>query len=162
MVLKENMKIHFLIDYENVGSTGFIGADLLCKEDYVTVFYNSSGTKIERMHIDAVEKLAGGFEIIKLIAPGKNALDFYIAVMVGQIIQSNPEYSIVIISKDKGFKSISDYCACYTNYSRYIISKENIEAGIVACDEDGSRKGTIIKRRQNYPWKMNMHHLKNE
>ena len=79
----EDIKLYILIDYENVGSCGLIGSDMLCTYDIVTIFYDFSKVSIERQYINAIKRQAGGFSIVKLIRSGKNALDFYIAVMVG-------------------------------------------------------------------------------
>ena len=143
----EDRKLHILVDYENVGSCGLIGSDMLCTNDIVTIFYNSSNVSIERQYINAIKRQAGGFSIVKLIRSGKNALDFYIAVMVGQIILDNPHNIILIVSKDKGFRVINDYCTKYTDLKSGVYISDNIEAGIVACENDTLRRRMIIERR---------------
>lgn len=143
----EDRQLHILVDYENVGSSGLIGSDILCTSDIVTIFYNSSGVCIERQYMDAIVRQAGGFSIVKLVRYGKDALDFYIAVMVGQIIQDDPQNRIMIVSKDKGFRAINDYCEKYTDLKNSIYLSDSIESGIIASETDTLRRKLIIDRR---------------
>ena len=55
----EDIKLHILIDYENVGSCGLIGSDMLCTYDIVTIFYNSSNVSTERQYMNAIERDRG-------------------------------------------------------------------------------------------------------
>ena len=141
-------KMQILIDYENVGTAGLNGAEYLCGDDTVTLFYSSSSSNIERQYIEAMEKQSGRFDIVKLRMIGKNGLDFYIAVKVGQIAESFPESKVLIVTKDNGYQAIRDYCHGYTALENRIIIKGDIEAGIIAIDGDTSRRETIIEKRE--------------
>lgn len=74
-------------------------------------------------------------------------MDFYIAVMVGQIIQDDPQNRIMIVSKDKGFRAINNYCEKYTDLKNCIYLSDSIELGIVASENDTLRRKLIIDRR---------------
>ena len=45
------------------------------------------------------------FRILKLKNPGKNALDFYIAIECGMLV-SGGEKQLAIVSNDKGFQAV--------------------------------------------------------
>ena len=141
-------KMQILIDYENVGTAGLKGAEYLCKEDAVTLFYSASSSNIERQYIDAMEKQSGRFDVVKLRAVGKNGLDFYIAVKVGQIAETDPNSKVLIITKDSGYQAIIDYCQGYTALKNRVVIKADIESGIVAIDGGTARRQAIIKRRE--------------
>ena len=140
--------MQILIDYENVGSAGLKGTEYLCEDDELTIFYSSSSSSIERQHIEAIEKLCGRFDIIKLQTVRKNGLDFYIAVKVGQIVETYPMSSVLIVTRDNGYQAIKDYCQNYTVLRDRVVIKENIEAGIIAIDADTTRRKTITDKRE--------------
>ena len=140
--------MHILIDYENVGTAGLKGAEYLCVDDIVILFFSMACSNIERMYMECIERQSGDFNIIKLKTVRKNGIDFYIAVRVGQIAEASPESNILIVTKDTGFKSIRDYCQSYTALKNRIIIRDSIEKGIVAIDGDSPRKKTIIQNRE--------------
>ena len=55
----EDIKLHILIDYENMGSCGLIRSDILCTNDIVTIFYDFSKVSTERQYMNAVERDRG-------------------------------------------------------------------------------------------------------
>lgn len=140
--------MHILIDYENVGTAGLEGAEYLCKEDVVILFFSMACSKIERRYIECIERQSGEFDIIKLKTVRKNGIDFYIAVRVGQIAEASPESNILIVTRDAGFKSIRDYCQCYTALKNRLIIRDSIETGIIAIEGDSPRKKTITQNRE--------------
>ena len=147
-VMEAGGKMHILIDYENVGTTGLNGAEYLCEDDTVTLFYSLASSNIERQHIEAMEKQSGGFNIVKLRTVGKNGLDFYIAVKVGQMAELYPDSKVLIVTKDSGYQAIRDYCQSYTALKNRVIIKGDIEEGIVAMDGDTARRKTILNKRE--------------
>lgn len=140
--------MHILIDYENVGAAGLVGTDCLCKEDSVVLFFSLSAAGIERQYLDDLEKRAGYFEIVKLKNVGKNGLDFYIAVRVGQIVAKNPDTKILIVTRDVGYQAIGQYCEAYTGLTNPVIIKDSIEAGIAVLDGETDRQKRIVERRK--------------
>lgn len=98
-----------LIDYENVGQTsGLKGVEYLTVRDTLIIFFSQACRKIRAEYMDAIEKSGCKFRTCKLVKPGKNALDFYIAAECG-ILNQNGETQIVIVSNDKGFSAIPDF-----------------------------------------------------
>ena len=143
--------MHILIDYENVGNPGLNGTQFLCKEDVVTLFYSGSCTHIDKKHIEMFENETESFEAIKLRTAGKNGLDFYIAVRVGQIIENNANSKILIVTRDGGFMAVSEFCKFYT-HSKHIVSiQKDIESGIVSLDGNTARKKEILSNRVRIP-----------
>ena len=78
----------FLIDYENVSNPGMKGSEYLDSEDYVILFYSDAKKHVERRVLDALTSSGCTYEICKLCKTGKNALDFYIASKLGELIGS--------------------------------------------------------------------------
>ena len=76
----------FLIDYENVGNAGMKGCGYLDARDYVIVFYSEARRHMEQRILEQVTASGCAFEICKLYKAGKNALDFYIASRLGELI----------------------------------------------------------------------------
>lgn len=140
--------IEILIDYENVNHGGLEGAEYLGKDDSVTLFYSASAASIQRQHFDAFCK-AGAFSIVKLVDEGKNNLDFYIAVKVGELLSKNPESKILIVSKDQGFYAVQQYCASYSALKNQIVIESTIERGIALVDGETTRKAEIERRRES-------------
>ena len=78
--------MHFLIDYENVHSAGLTGAELLTDQDTVVLFYSDSNDKVEQGAMNRIIQSGCKIELRKLKTKGKNALDFYIATYVGELL----------------------------------------------------------------------------
>ena len=76
----------FLIDYENVGRAGMRGCEYLDVQDHVVLFYSEGKKNAERRSLDQITSSGCVFEICKLYRMGKNALDFYIASKLGEMI----------------------------------------------------------------------------
>jgi len=141
-------RIHFLIDYENVGNFGLEGAEYLTKDDYVTVFYSKERYKIQQGYFDVLSNNTGFFDLVRLVQNRKNGLDFYIATCVGEIVQKYPGEKILIISKDQGFHAIVEYCGAYKGMCGDIKFAPSIEIGIVMLDGATDRRNSIIERRR--------------
>ncbi len=136
-------EINILIDYENVGTSGLSGYEYLDGEDHVTLFYSQSCLSIERRQIEVLENNTGSFDIVKLKTVGKNGLDFYIAVKVGQMIERDPESKILIITKDSGYSAIRDYCELYSGLRDRVVIQKDIVSGIDSIDGNTGRRRMI-------------------
>ena len=97
-----------IIDYENVKDTGLKGIDSLCEEDKLAVFFSNTCSTISQECVDYIQESGCSFEVVQLKTPRANALDFYQAAYVGELV-ANGETEIALITKDKGFHSIKDY-----------------------------------------------------
>jgi hypothetical protein len=98
---------YVLIDYENVQDI-----DLDCIQDkgfYIKIFIGSNQTKIPIDLVLKSQKLGNKFEWIQINGSGKNALDFHITFVLGQLTQKDPEAFFHIISKDTGFDPLIIY-----------------------------------------------------
>ncbi len=127
------------VDYENVYmSYGLRGAEYLNKGDKLYIFYSDTCNKLHNDDIEKIKKSQCTFKISKLINPGKNALDFYIATKLGMEYQKG-ERQIVIVSNDKGFDAIIDFInSNQTTLERKIIRSFNIERGLLMLSDPGN------------------------
>lgn len=76
----------YLIDYENVTDTGFLGVKELTADDTVIVFYSQHTKNISfERHIELSQSPAH-FEYIKILKTGKNYLDFQLSTYLGFLI----------------------------------------------------------------------------
>ena len=82
-----------LVDYENVnGSNGLKGADALCADDTLIIFYSNCCGKIRCDYLQNIKDSGCEFRVVKLKGSGKNALDFYIECLL-------PLYSALFYKK---------------------------------------------------------------
>ena len=117
-----------LVDYENVnGSNGLKGADALCADDTLIIFYSNCCGKIRCDYLQDIKDSGCEFRVVKLKGSGKNALDFYIAAECG-IISERGEKKIGIISNDKGFQAVIDFfCVNRDAAKPQVVKAGNIE-----------------------------------
>ena len=139
-----------LVDYENVnGSNGLKGADMLCRDDSLIIFYSKSCGKIRYDYMQEIKESGCEFRVIKLKGVGKNALDFYIAAECG-IISERGENEIAIISNDKGFQAVIDFFGADQNAKQIqIVKAGNIENALTLfhTPEDAERRKIIQNRK---------------
>lgn len=139
-----------LVDYENVnGSNGLKGADVLCSNDTLIIFYSGSCGKIRYDYMQEIKESGCEFRIVKLKGKGKNALDFYIAAECG-IISERGENQIAIISNDKGFQAVIDFFAVDKKAKRVqIVKAGNIENALTLfhSPEDAERRKILQDRK---------------
>lgn len=103
---------YYLIDFENVGSTGFNGIEKLNENDEVIVFYsrNAIRTALDIFGTDGNAKI----RFIKAECGTQNALDFQLSSCIGSLakeIRGGDE--IWIISKDKGYSPLVPFWKRY-------------------------------------------------
>jgi hypothetical protein len=92
---------YVLIDYENVQPDAL---DRLVDENFkVLVFVGASQTKLSFDTAAALQKLGSRAQYIRISGNGSNALDFHLAMYLGELIAADPTAFFHIISKDKGF-----------------------------------------------------------
>lgn len=138
----------FLVDYENVGNTGMKGCDYLNGQDHLIVFYSEAKKHMERRTLEDITASGCTFEICKLCKTGKNALDFYIASRLGELIGEGYEGIAVIVSNDGGFGAVRDYWAQRAAHKRRILLSPCIEDGIVSGNENDERTGKLRRLRE--------------
>ena len=99
----------FFIDYENVHTMGFKGAEFLAPEDEVILFFSQACEKIENGILNKLYSSRCGFRIYRLPRPGKNALDFCIISDIADTLSNKFEGNIGIVSRDKDYRIFRDY-----------------------------------------------------
>ena len=97
------IKIYFLIDFENVSTSGLKGVEYLLPTDHVSLFYSDVCTNCTGSYLRNIGKSHCSFEAVKLLRKGKNGLDFYIASKAGEIRASGYKDAIVIVSRDNTY-----------------------------------------------------------
>lgn len=136
----------FLVDYENVHYTGLEGTEFLEKDDKVIFFFSETCKKIVSYRMDDIEASCCDFEICKLEAPRKNAMDFYIASKVGEILAIDPKSKVAIISADNGYQSVLDYWKSRLSDSNQLIFAKTITKAIKAICGEGARKKIVNEK----------------
>lgn len=140
--------IHFMIDFENIGSRGLQGAEYLQQDDSVTIFYSQACMKIEQRRFFQVKESGCEFQICKLQKARKNALDFYIASRIGEIYGQGYIGMTAIVSNDTGFQAVREYWKNCTSVPRDIILRPDIEQCIAASGENSFRQRRICLEKQ--------------
>lgn len=98
---------YYLVDYENVGCDGFVGAEELTGSDCVLIFYTNNARKID---LDAIAKCNNAnMQVIK-VPVGKQSVDMHIGSYLGYLIGSDDKNStFVIVSKDTDYDNIISF-----------------------------------------------------
>lgn len=109
-----NKKRVFLIDFENVGSAGVRGIELLYEEDSVVIFCSANAANISiDLALGELARTPADVSYYNMTVRGKNSLDFQLCTYLGYIIsensQSEEDYEYIIISKDQGFDAVLDF-----------------------------------------------------
>lgn len=139
----------FLIDYENVGRTGMRGCEYLDAQDHVIMFYSEAKKNAERRTLEQITASGCVFEVCKLCRTGKNALDFYIASRLGELIGGGYTGISVIVSNDSGFQAVRDYWSKRTVNRRTVLLSACMEDGIVSGNENNERTKELRYLREN-------------
>lgn len=135
--------MYFLIDYENVNCSGLEGTEFLEKGDTISFFYSSACEKIVAYRMKDIEKSGCFFEICKLKKVRKNALDFYIASRVGEILAMDRNAKIAIISSDSGFQAVLDYWKPRLPVQNQLVISKTIAKSIMCVNGEGARKSLV-------------------
>lgn len=131
--------MYFLVDFENVRSSGLRGVDYLEESDYLTIFFSNAACKCENRYLEEIEKSGCDFDTCKLQRVGKNGLDFYIATRVGEFYGTGHKDRIAIISKDKGYKAVRDYWDARLPSNHRIIISPSVERSLIASNDNSDR-----------------------
>ncbi|BAS55927.1 hypothetical protein NIES2135_47760 [Leptolyngbya boryana NIES-2135] len=100
-------KLVLLVDYENVQN---IDLSLIQDQDFqIKIFVGQSQSKLPLELVQSTQRFGNSLEWIKIEGSGNNSLDFHIAFYLGQLSRENPNLSLVILSKDKGYDPLIGY-----------------------------------------------------
>ena len=101
----------FLVDTENVGWACLTGAGKLDSSDIIYVLIGkgvNSRTVKGDIVVDLLKSKAQ-YVIEETKHEGKNYLDFQLSLIVGRLIERHDDAEFIIISKDQGYKAVTDY-----------------------------------------------------
>ena len=140
----------FLIDYENVGNAGMKGCACLNEQDHLVVFYSDAKKNMEQRELENITDSGCVFEICKLCKTGKNALDFYIASRLGELVGAGYEGIIVIVSNDGGYQAVREYWEKKAVHKRRVLLAACIEDGIVSGNENNERTKELRRLREKH------------
>ena len=99
----------YIVDYENVNHSGLCGIDKLLSDDEVELFYSDKADNLPIDILEEILKSKANLKCIKVAKTAPNYLDFHIATKVGSLINTGIK-TICIVSCDKGYISVQDYC----------------------------------------------------
>lgn len=126
-IVKNDMKMIFLVDGDNNIGTGLKGIDMLSKQDTVLIFYQKG------LPLTKLQKLCAGssanIQYIESVRGGKNAVDFQIITELGVLIGRREADYAYVISQDKGYAaSIQALRARYANAFQEVAQRPSIES----------------------------------
>lgn len=131
-----------MVDYENVGAAhGMHGVEYLTNRDILYIFYSQCCAKMRAEDLYAIYESGCQFYAYKLLNAGKNALDFYIATQVGACFEMDRGVNIAIISNDKGFAAVADFCKIKEEFRKgCIVTASNIATGLMNLNDPNDKK----------------------
>lgn len=107
-IIKKKMNIidtYYLIDYENVGSTGLFGCKNMTASDHILIFFTQNARKIDM----AMIANHGAAELKMMEIPaGKQSADMHIVSYLGYLAGIS-NCKIVIVSKDTDFDPVIQF-----------------------------------------------------
>lgn len=123
----------FMIDLENVRSSGLEGVLSLDKNDTVFIFYSDNAYNLTIPTLESINNSKATVKYIKTNYLGANAMDFQIVSLYGAMIERYKNGYFYIISHDHGFRSAVSFCQAYfESYDIRVGVYDNILAAITA------------------------------
>lgn len=95
-----------LVDFENVQQ---IDLSRLDETFQVTIFVGANQKAVSIDLVTNAQKLGTRVKWQKIEGNGSNALDFYIAMQLGRILEKSSKLECIVLSKDKGFDPLLRY-----------------------------------------------------
>ena len=105
----------FLVDTENVGWAGLTGASKLDSSDtiYILIGKGVNSRAVKGDIVVDLLKSKAQYVIEETKHEGKNYLDFQLSLIVGRLVERHDDAEFIIISKDQGYKAVTDYLTKY-------------------------------------------------
>ena len=126
---------YYLLDYENVNSSGLDGLDELSADSRIVLFYTRNSSKIDLGSVNMLRGMKGELSIIE-VHHGKQALDIQLASYLGYLIGTEPkDTEYYIISKDKGYRNVQSFWP-----DRRIVLCRNLHPDSEIIDEPAEEK----------------------
>lgn len=104
------MKTIYLIDSENVGDTWIELLDLVTEQDSILVFYTDHSPNMSYKNLIRLKQSTVQPQFIECENGTENALDFQLTLSLGMYLKTFDDYNFIIVSKDKGFDVVVNYC----------------------------------------------------
>lgn len=95
-----------LVDFENVQQVDLSRLDQTYS---VIIFVGANQRSVPIDLVSNAQKLGPRVEWQKIDGNGSNALDFYIAMQLGRILEKSSNLECIVLSKDKGFDPLLRY-----------------------------------------------------
>ena len=140
--------MYFAIDYENVKNNGMRGSEHLSTEDTVELFFSNACPTISKGIFENLKNAKCKLSACKLQNQRKNALDFYVATRLGEMIGRGYQAPIAIISNDNGFKAVQEYWRECAEPKRRILLAGTITGGIVAANQADERTRVLREKEK--------------
>ncbi len=99
----------YLVDYENVQSSGLEGLDRLTGDDDVYIFYSDNADKITFAVHKLLNETNAQVHYVHVEVGHKNALDFQLATYLGYLIANQLGEQYFLVTRDNGFEAISRF-----------------------------------------------------
>lgn len=129
-----------LVDYENVQQVELARLD----EGYrVIIFVGVSQKSVPIELVTSAQKLGSRVEWQKVTGDGRNALDFFIALQLGRVLERTPRPEVVVLSKDKGFDPLLKYLNAKGLKARRVHSLAELQSGGAAPVQDPNLKRVV-------------------
>lgn len=121
-----------LVDFENVQQVDLSKLD----DSYqVIIFVGASQKNIPIDLVTSAQKLGSRVDWQKVEGNGSNALDFYIAMQLGRVLEKTPNRTCIVLSKDKGFDPLIRYLNKVGLKSKRLNSLLELSANPVKMDD---------------------------
>ena len=131
---------YYLLDYENVNSSGLDGMDELTEDCRIVLFYTRNSNKIDLVLLNMLHDMKAELDIIE-VHHGKQALDIQLASYLGYLTGTEPkETEYYIISKDKGYRNVQSFWP-----DRHIVLCRNLYPDSEIIDEPAPAKKPAAK-----------------
>ena len=101
--------IYYLVDYENVRHSGFVGMEKLTSNAKLVIFYTTKSDSMPFSLFNALSSTHAELILHEVECGGQNALDFQLASYLGYILGTEPDADCHIISGDKGFEFVRSF-----------------------------------------------------
>jgi hypothetical protein len=127
---------YILVDFENCPHETARG--LRGSEWRLIIFIGPNQNKLPLDLVEALQPMGERVRFIRIGTPGKNSLDFHLALLLGQLVAEDPLGSFYVVSKDQGFDPIIKYLVDRAITASRFGSVEAIRKATQAAPDDAA------------------------
>lgn len=136
--------VYILIDYENVQPNASEVRLIRGSEFRVFVFHGPHQNKFDAGVVKELQPLGIQVEYVQSEQKGKNALDFHIAFVLGQLVEESKasgsstqhKASFIVVSRDAGFDALLDHVGSLGYRALRVESVRHAVADFSAADSE--------------------------